>query len=241
MVSKIFILSLNIWWCNWESIGEQIVMLKKSRLVGLVTVFTVVLFCVSLCVTFAQYETERTSNVTISANGVGHVEQSSTVGGVSIDIAGTPGATGSVTTATYTGNPEPDATIPTDTKLTHFVAVTFNFAASDFQGASITIKYNDADVAGMSQPFSLYKYLPDSDIFVKLNAVVNTEAKTMTATVTSTTDPLFAIGGTPVSEGEGLPSSFIVGVIGLIIVVVVVVVVVLLLRRRKPTFKLIEE
>jgi hypothetical protein len=214
---------------------------RKISVFGLAAVLAVVLLSVSLSVAFAQYQTEQTTNVIISANGVSHVEQSSTVGGVSIDIAGTPGVTGSVSTATYSANPQPDATVPADTTLTHFVVVTFNFAASDFQGASITISYSDSDVTGMSPPFVLYKYIPESNSYVKLDAVVDTASKTITTTVSSTTDPLFAIGGTTVAGNGGLtiPPLGIVS-IAVILVVVVLLVVALVLRRRKPTFQLIE-
>jgi hypothetical protein len=216
-------------------------MIKKNSLVGLVTVLALVILTVSLSSAFAQYVTPVTTEVTISDNGVSHVDQTSTVGGVSIDIAGTPGTTGSVSTATYTTNPNPDAIVPADTTLTHFVVVTFNFAASDFQGASITISYTDADVAGMSAPFVLYKYIPESNTYVKLDAVVDTASKTITTTVSSTTDPLFAIGGKTVTNDGGfsIPALGIVSIV-VILVVVVFLVVALVLKRRKPSFELIE-
>ena len=217
-------------------------MVKKSGLIFSLTVLTLVIFCVSLSVAFAadtDYVTPKTVDVTIPANGVAHVDQSSTLGGVSIDIAGTPGAVGSVSTAVYSGNPQPGATIPEDTALTHFVVVTFNFSAADFQGASITISYSDADVAGMSAPFGLYKYIPESDSYVKLTAVVDTGAKTITTTVSSTTDPLFAIGGVSVAEEPGwaLPTLAIVGTT-VIVIAVVFICVAMLLKRRKPSFEL---
>ena len=218
-------------------------MLKKSGLVFLATVLAVVLFCVSLSVALADdYVPGLTNDVTIPANGVAHVDQSSTVGGVSIDIAGTPGAVGSVTTATYSGNPQAGATIPEDTTLTHFVVITFNFSAADFGGASITISYSDAEVAGISLPFGLYKYIPESDSYVKLTAVVDTGAKTITTTVSSTTDPLFAIGGVPVAEEPGwaLPALAIVS-ITVIVIAVVAIVVAILLNRRKPSFQMIKD
>ena len=107
-------------------------MIKKFGLVGFVTVFVVVLLSFSSFAALAQYETSKTANFTISSSGVANVAQSTTVGGVSIDIAGTPSATGSVTTGAYTGNPQLDASIPANVTLTYFVAVTFNMATSDF-------------------------------------------------------------------------------------------------------------
>ena len=77
--------------------------IKKFGLVGLVTVFLVVLFSFSSFVALAQYETTKTADFTISSSGVAHVDQSTTAGDVSIDIAGTNSAPGSVTTATYSG------------------------------------------------------------------------------------------------------------------------------------------
>lgn len=147
----------------------------------------------------AQYETQETANFTISSDGTIHIGQSSTVGNVEIDIVGSPGATGSVSTVVYTANPQPDASKPSNVVLSHFVVVTFNMDASDFQNATITIHYSDADVAGMTQPYVLYKYNPDTNAYVELDAVVDTTAKTITAVLTSTTDPLFAIGGIAVS------------------------------------------
>jgi hypothetical protein len=76
------------------------------------------------------------------------------------------------------------------------VVVTFNMNASDFTNATITISYTSSDVAGMGQPYVLYKYNPDNNSYVALNGVVDTSAKTITVTLTSTNDPLFAIGGT---------------------------------------------
>ncbi len=216
---------------------------KKFGLVFLVTVLTVVLFSVSLSVAPTNgYVTGLTNDVTIPANGVSHVDQSLTLGGVSIDIAGKPGAVGSVTTGTDNGGNYPTATIPADTKLTHFVWVTFNFAASDFSGASITIRYSDADVAGMSAPFAVYKYILESNSFVKLNAVFDAQAKTATVTVSSTTDPLFAIGGKPVSEEQGWALSAIATLsIIVIVIAIVVIVAAVLLKRRKPTFQMIKD
>jgi hypothetical protein len=213
---------------------------KKSGLILTVTVIVVILFSVSLSVVCAQYQTSRTSDVQIPASGVSHVSQSLTVGGVSIDIAGTPGAIGSVSTAVYNGNPQPGASVPADVKLAHFVVVTFNFATSDFSAATIQISFTDSDVEGMSTPYALYKYDPQSNSYTKLNAVFDTIAKTATVTVTSTTDPLFAIGGKSTTQEEGLPFAFVVGVVALVLVIVAVVAV-LLLRSRKPSYQMLEQ
>ncbi len=171
----------------------------KYRLLGLVAILTIVVLSVGSLTASAQYETQQTADVTFGSDGTAHVDQSSTVGDVSIDLVGTPGATGSVSTVVYSGNPQPGASIPDDVKLSHFVVVTFNIDASDFVNATITIHYSDADIAGITQPYILYKYDPATNTFIALDAVVDTTAKTITAVLTSTTDPLFAIGGTAVS------------------------------------------
>ena len=210
--------------------------MKKSSLAGLVTVLTIVILSLSLSVALAQYQTQQTANVTISSSGVTHVDQASTAGGVSIDIAGTPGATGSVSTATYAANPQPGASVPADVTLTHFVVVTFNMAASDFQGANITISYSDADVAGISAPYVLYKYIPETNSYVLLNAVVDTAAKTLTVSVSSTTDPLFAIGGATAATNTSSGIPVWTWAIVVVVVIVVVLVVVLMMKSRKPSF-----
>ncbi len=211
-------------------------MMKKSSLAGLVSVLAIVVLSLSMSVALAQYQTQQTANVTVSSSGTAHVGESSTVGGVSIDIVGTPGATGSVSTAVYAANPQPDASVPADVSLTHFVVVTFNMAASDFQRATITVSYSDADVAGLSAPYVLYKYIPETNSYVQLNAVLDTNAKTLTATVSSTTDPLFAIGGA--TAAPSTPSGVPVWTWAILVVVVVgvVLVAVLTLRGRKPSF-----
>ncbi len=172
---------------------------KKYVLVSIVTILTVVFISLSPLGVLGQYQTQQTADVTVSSTGIAHVDQSLTAGNVAIDIVGTPGATGSVSTATYTANPQPDASIPNNVVLSHFVVVTFNMSSSDFKNATITITYTDADVAGMSSPYVLYKYNPDTNSFIALEGVVDTAAKTITVTLTSTTDPLFAIGGTTVA------------------------------------------
>ena len=210
-------------------------MMKRCRLVGLFVV--IALLYISLSIAFGQYETSKTSVFTISSSGVANVAQDTTVGGVSIVIAGRASSTGSVSTATYTGNPQPGASKPANVTLTDFVAITFNLAADNFQNATITISYNAAEVTGINPPYSLYKYVADSNSYIALNGVVDTSAKTITTTVTSIDDPLFAIGGTTaaVPNQSPAPSSGIPAWIWISVVVisgVIVVTAVLALRRR---------
>lgn len=215
--------------------------MRKSRLAGLTAIFIVVFLSLSISIAYAQYATQQTANVTIGSNGSAHIDENSTVGGVSIDIAGAPGAAGSVSTATYNANPQPDASVPSNAALTHFVVVTFNMPAADFYGANIVIHYGASDVSGISPPYVLYKYDSASNSYVQLNAVVDTNAQTITASVTSPTDPLFAIGGTATTtttSSAGVPASAWAAVA--VVVVIVVVLAVVVLMRRKPKFKVLE-
>ncbi len=159
----------------------------------------IVLLSFSSFAVLAQYETQQTTAFTVSSDSTAHVDQSSSAGAISIDIVGSVGATGSVTTATYNSNPQVGASIPDNVVLTRFIVVTFDMSSSDFISATITISYSDADVAGMSLPYVLYKYNPDTDSFNALEGVLDSSAKTITVTLTSTTDPLFAIGSTVAS------------------------------------------
>jgi hypothetical protein len=207
--------------------------MKKSVL-GLIAVLAILF--ISFSVASAQYATQQTANVTIGSNGIAHVAQSSTVGGVSIVIAGTPGATGSVSTAVYSANPQTSAIFPSGVMLSHFFVVSFSMSASDFQSANITVTYADSDVTSMNQPYSLYKYDASSNSYIGLPSTVDTNAKTITATVTSINDPLLAIGGTSSAStsGSGIPTWTWVVVVGVVLIVVVVAV--LLLSRRSPYY-----
>jgi hypothetical protein len=207
--------------------------MKKSVL-GLIAILVILL--ISLSVAFAQYATQQTANVIIGSNGIGHVAQSSTAGGVSINIAGAPGATGSVSTAVYSANPQTGASLPSGVTLAHFFVVSFNMSARDFQSANITVTYTDSDVVGMNQPYSLYKYDDSTNSYIVLPSTVDTNGKTVTATVTGINDSLLAIGGTSSTStsGSGIPTWTWVVVVGVILVVVVVAV--LLLSRRNPYY-----
>ena len=203
------------------------------------TVCILLFLSASSFVVLAQYATQQKINVTIPANGIATIDQSSTVGAVSIVICGTCGATASVSTETYVDNPQPDASIPTNVALTHFVAVTFDMSASDFQSANITIHYSSSDVSGVSPPFVLYKYNANSNTYVALTSVTDTSAQTITTTVTNINDPLLAIGSATSSRtgGSGIPSWTWV-VVATVIAVIVVIAVLMLTRRRSSFIKL---
>jgi ABC-type transport system involved in multi-copper enzyme maturation permease subunit len=108
--------------------------------------------------------------------------------------------------------------------LTRFVVIEFDMSESDFSSSTITISYSDADVLGLDEPFSLFKYLPSSNSFVELTGVFDTHDRTVTFTLTSTDDPLFAIGGS--ASGSVEPSSTPWVVLGVSVVVIVLLVVV---------------
>ena len=182
----------------------------------------------------AQYPTQKTTNVTIPASGIFTAAEPEL--NISYEITGAPGATGTITTATYNGNPNPTATIPNDIALTNFVAVTFNMAQSDFLKAVIVISYTDADLEGITIPYTVYKYIPESDSFIELNSVVDTDAKTISITVNSIEDPLFAIGGTATSPPP-TPLPWLTIVVGIVIALIIVTLAIALLRNRWPFYK----
>ena len=139
------------------------------------------------------YPTQRTTPVTILPDGTFSASEPDI--GLSYQIQGNPGATGSVTAQIYNGNPQPTASIPDGVSLTHFVVITFNMYSGDFNSAQIHITYTDEEVANLQAPFAVYKYVASSDSYVLMpNTSVDTAAKTVTVTVGSIDDPLFAIG-----------------------------------------------
>jgi hypothetical protein len=216
--------------------------MKNYLVARVVSILTVVLLSLSLFVVAAsaQYSSQATANVTIGSNGAGHVDQSSSGGMVSIDIAGTPGTKGSVSLATYSGNPQPTASVPDNTKLIDFTVITINMPEGDFFGANIVFHYNDSNVAGISSPYLLYKYIPASNSYILQNAFVDTNAKTITLSISSLTDPLFAIGGasSATTTSPGVPALAWV-LIAVIIAFAVFLVVLIVNRRRKSPFEVL--
>ena len=204
--------------------------MNKSKFTQ-IAIITVLMLSLTVSLVEAQYTTSKTTPVTVSGDGTFIATETDI--GVSYLIEGTPGATGSVTAAVYSGNPQAGAVIPDGVSLTHFVVVTFDMDPNQFTMASIVISYTDADVANLQAPYAIYKYVPNTDSFVELPSTVNTEAKTITITVTSIDDPLFAVGAATVSEG--FPASSWAILIGLIVAIVVIAVVVVLYLRRSGT------
>lgn len=179
---------------------------------------SVLLISLSVSLVTAQYQTEKTTNITINSDGTFTANESDV--GISYEIQGTPSATGSVTASIYNGNPQPSADVPTGISLSHFVVITFNINPSDFNNAKIVISYSSSDVQGISAPYSIYKYNPDSNSYVSVPSALDSNAKTITVTVASISDPLFAIGGAS-AKSEGLPaSSWAILAVAIIIILV---------------------
>jgi hypothetical protein len=217
--------------------------MKKYRFGCIISILAIVLLSLSLfaIVANAQYASQQTSDVTIGTDGAGHVTQSSLGGMVSIDVAGAPGTKGSVSLATYNGNPQPTASGPSGTKLIDFTVITINIPEADFFGANIVFHYTDSNVVGISPPYTLYKYIPASNSYVLQNAFVDTNAKTITLSISSLTDPLFAIGGTSAATTTSPGVPVLAWVLIVIIVVFVVLLVTLIVyRRRKSPFTVLE-
>ncbi|HTY75186.1 MAG TPA: hypothetical protein VMD05_06440 [Candidatus Nanoarchaeia archaeon] len=217
---------------------------KNYHIAKVIPVLAIALLSLSLFVVVAnaQYQSQQTVPITVGSNGVAHIDQSTTGGEVSMDVAGVSGATGSVSVATYIDNPQPGASTPSGTTLANFIVISFDMNANDFQGANMVFHYTDSDVAGINAPYTLYKYIASSNSYVLQNGVVDSSAKTITLAITSLDDPLFAIGGTnatATTSSSGVPSWVLAAII-LVIVVFVVALAVLLMRRRKATFKIID-
>lgn len=204
----------------WKKSGEN-QMINKPKLVGL-AIIIVLMLSLPLSLAAAQYTTEKTTDVTIGSDGKFTATDSDS--GVSYSIQGTPGAVGSVTADVYDGNPQPTATIPSGISLSHFVVITFNMNATDFSQATITLSYSASDVQNIQSPYQVYKYMPDTNSYVKLDSTIDTASKTITVTLTSIDDPLLAIGG--VSNTHGGPeisaSSWAI-LVGAVIAIVLLV------------------
>jgi hypothetical protein len=151
--------------------------------------------------------------------------------GVTYEINGTPGSTGTVTTTLYNGNPQATAEIPDGVALTKFVVVTFDFNSEDFMQATLTFSYSDADVAGLQGPFAVYKYIPETNSFVQLEGELDTTAKTITITLNSTVDPLFAIGGSNTSSVTEDVQTTLWIVVAIAVIVIVLVMFIFIKRR----------
>ena len=205
-----------------------------------VSIVVIVLIMFSLSSVFVAAQTEYDAfvitDVSIPESGVFTADAPEA--DISYEITGAPGATGTVTAAIYSENPNPTATIPTGIGLTNYVVVTFNMDQSDFLKAVITISYTDAELEDLTIPYAVYKYIPESNSFIELTTVVDTVAKTMTITVTSIEDPLFAIGGTATVPPPPPSATYWVFIsLAIILAVILVSLAVIILRGKWPFFR----
>jgi hypothetical protein len=206
--------------------------MNKSK-IGVLSIISLLLllFSLSASLVCAQYSTEKTTNIVIGSDGVFTATESSV--GVSYVIEGLPGAVGSATTVVYSGNPQVAADVPEGVFLSHFIAITFDMSADDFTRATITISYNDNELAGLGEPYSVYKYLPGSDSFVALTTAVDTDAKTMTVTLGSVDDPLFAIGGLASEHSILSAGNWLLVSVGTVAFTLLAMAIVILWRKDK--------
>jgi hypothetical protein len=187
---------------------------------------------ISSVAALSPYDGAATTNVAVSSSGTCTVCDAY---GVTYNIQGTPGSTGTITTAVLTANPQPNAA-PAGISLNRFVIVSFDMNAADFTQAQITIPYTDSDIQGIQQPYSIYKYVPATNTYTLLAAVVDTNAKTFTITVASVDDPIFAIGGaTAVGQTNGISTTMWAALAGSIVFIVLLVVVGVWFFKRSPS------
>jgi len=193
---------------------------KKTTLAF--TLIIAVLLMSTASIASAQYQPEKTINITIGSQGVFTATVPNV--GIAYSIEGTPGTTGTVTANVYNGNPQATAEIPVGVSLTKFVAVVFDTPSQGLSQATLTFMLTDSDVAGLQDPYVIYKYNADSNSYVKLNGVVDKNANTITVATTGTGNSLFAIGGTPVSTAPKESSFLWIAIVGAVAIIIAVVV-----------------
>jgi hypothetical protein len=203
--------------------------MSKSKL-GVIAIVTLLLLSLSVSLVAAQYTTQKTTPIAIPDSGLFTAAEPEI--GVTYEIRGAPGATGSVTAAVYNGNPQATATIPADVSLTRFTVITFNIAIQNFMQATLTFSYSDADVASLKAPYAIYKYISNTNSYVALPSTVDTAAKTITVTLLSIDDPLLAIGGATSTTGGIAEVTWAIVIVSVIAIVLVAVFV--FSRMRHP-------
>lgn len=181
------------------------------------TLIIAALFMSTASIANAQYQTEKTINITIGDQGTFTATQPNI--GIAYLIEGTPGLTGTVTATVYNGNPQATAKLPADVSLTRFLAVVFDTPSQGFTQATLTFKLTDSDVAGLQEPYVIYKYNADTNSYVKLDGVVDKVANTITVTTTDTDNSIFAMGGTPVSVAPKESSFLWIAIVGAIAII----------------------
>lgn len=202
--------------------------MNKSKF-GVISIIAVLVFSLSVGLVSAQYTTQKTTDLVLASDGTYSVYEADV--GITYLVQGTPGATGSVTASVYNGNPQSSANVPSGVSLSHFVVVTFDMLASDFSQATLTFNYADSDVQNIQSPYTVYKYLPATDSYVALPSTVDSVAKTITVTLDSVDDPLFAIGGAAVSDA---PVTLVTwGIVAVCVIVIVLASVLAVAYLRK--------
>ena len=201
--------------------------MKISTTKKTILAFTLILaaFLISTAtVVDAQYQTAVTTTIDIDDSGLCTATEPDL--GVTYNIYGTPGATGTVTSSIHTGNPYATAQTPDDVTLTKFITVAFDFPSEDFTQAILTFSFSDENLAGLQEPYAIYKYDEVSDSYIELDSIVDMNAKTITVILNSTTDPTFAIGGQTVTNAANDYTMWIVIAVAVIIIIIVAVIVV---------------
>jgi hypothetical protein len=199
--------------------------INKKRVFALALTFVIMFLSVAAIVD--GYETIVT-NITTDSSGSFSGTNSL---GITYNVTGTPGSSGTVTATVDSSNPQVTADVPTGVSLAKFVTVTFNYPSSDFMQAVLTFSYTDSDVAALKAPYDMYKYNPSTNSYTKLNGVVDSAAKTITVTLSSTDDPLFAIGGAPNDTSK--PADYTLWIAIVVVVIVILVAAVLFFSKYK--------
>ncbi|XES76077.1 MAG: hypothetical protein ACBZ72_07770 [Candidatus Bathyarchaeia archaeon] len=168
--------------------------LKKVALS--ISVLTLALMMTNLACASSDYTAHESTPVGIPPGATSTFVNQTT--GVSFNITGKPGTFGTVTSTVYSGNPQPTGNTPPGVTLTNFIAIAFYFEPSDFVSANVIFHYNETDLSlqNITRPYVIYKYIPSNNSFVALPTTDDPVAQTLTITLSSTTDPLFAIGNT---------------------------------------------
>lgn len=197
---------------------------NKKKALAFTLMFAVIVF--SAAAIADGYETIVTDITTDSSGSFATTDSL----GITYKITGTPGSSGTVTATVASGNPQVTAAIPSGVSLVKFITVSFNYPSADFTHAVLTFSYSDSDVAGLKAPYDIYKYNPTTDSYTKLNGALDETAKTITVTLSSTDDPMFAIGGT---TSETNPSNnYSLWIVIAVAVIVIVLVAVFVLSKR---------
>ena len=203
-------------------------MSEKSKLCSFL-LLAILLVSLSFATVAAQYQFQKTTNFTIGSDGTATLTISEV--GITYDIQGTPGATGSVTTIVWVGNEHPTATIPANMTLTYFLGVTIDMNANNFEQGVVTVTYTDANVAGLKD-IRVFNYVSNTNSYVEVPSSVYTNTKTITVAFDSLSNPYLAVGGLGTGATVNPEIPWITILVVIIIVVIVVVVVFMFLRRR---------